>query len=125
VEHVGAVDVLDAPQDLIHKVLYVVVRERLGALEDLVEVGVHQLAHYVDVLELLVPAGRPRQVQDVDDVLVLEVPEQAQLAKGALGVREVLEDVGYFLDGDLFADSGVAGGADDGIVRETGRECMQ
>ena len=42
---------------------------------------------------------------------MVEVAQQAQLAQGALGVREVLEHFGHLFDGDLLARRGVACGA--------------
>ena len=51
-QHFGAVDVLEPPENLVDEVLHVLIRQRLWALDDLVEVGVHQLVDEVDVIEL-------------------------------------------------------------------------
>ena len=43
---------------LVDKVLVVVISERLGGADDLVQVCVHQLIHQVDIIE---PAARQQQ----------------------------------------------------------------
>ena len=53
VQHVRRVDVLERAQDLVEKVLAVVIGERLWRRDDLVEVRVHQLRDDVNVVKLV------------------------------------------------------------------------
>ena len=65
---------------LVNEVLRVVVRERLGGANDLVQVRVHELVHQVHVLEV----GTRRRRHDVlhrDDVLVAQVAQQLDLSR--------------------------------------------
>ena len=73
------------------------------------EIGVHELVDEVDV-GVPVAVLRLNDVAHGDDVLVLEVPQEADLAEGAAGVREVLEGVADLLDGDLCSIEGSASG---------------
>ena len=56
-QHLGAVQVLESAQNLVQKVLAVVVRQRLRRRNNLVQVGVHELGDDVDVLELVDRGG--------------------------------------------------------------------
>ena len=67
VEHVREVDRVDAAEDLVQEVLVVLVGERLLRVDDVVEVGVHQLGDDVHVLPLL--RVRVRRREDVDCLL--------------------------------------------------------
>ena len=97
VEHVARVDVLEAAEELVEEVLDVLVGERLRRADHLVQVGVHQVRHHVQVGAV----GRAaHQVADADDILVVEVEEELDLAERALGGRLVLEDVADLLDRD-------------------------
>eukprot|EP01045_Picozoa_sp_COSAG04_P035933 COSAG04_NODE_8517_length_963_cov_1.700231_1_plen_96_part_10 len=86
------VEVLQGAEELVHEVAEVLVRDRLVALDDPVQVGVHELRHLVHVVELGA-RGRRLQVDQVDDVVVLEQPEQLDLAQRALGVLVDVERV--------------------------------
>ena len=115
-DHVAAVDVLDAAEDLVHEVLHVVAAERLPCLYDLVQVGVHELRHDVDVLEGA-HLYRRQDVEDGDDVFVLHYAENLPasclgfrlapahwrciylcLSKCALGIQKMIENATDFLD---------------------------
>ena len=108
-EHMGGVDILEATKGLVDEVLDVVVGELLGRLDDLVEVSVHELVHEVEVGKGGVGFGT-HDVEEADEVLVAEVPQELHLAKGATGVDSIGERCGNLLDGDAVATLGVFGG---------------
>jgi len=109
----GAVDVLQTAQDLVDQKLNVVVGQLLGAY-DVVQIGVHQVGHHVDLLKLFQRIGGlsgMKDVQQTDDVLVVHVLQQSQLPIRPLGVDGRLEGPGQLLDGHLgacSADHGLA-----------------
>ena len=65
-QHVGRVDVLESPQDLVHKVLDVVDGQRLFAVNNAVQVRLHQVLHYIHVLELLRRRRRRDNINNAD-----------------------------------------------------------
>ena len=73
----------------------VVVGEVAVGLDDLVQVGLHELEDHVDVLEV-VRAGGKHDVLDLDDVGVLQQPHQLDLAQDADGVGLVLEHLFFW-----------------------------
>mmetsp|Transcript_30582 Transcript_30582/g.105689 ORF Transcript_30582/g.105689 Transcript_30582/m.105689 type:complete len:246 (+) Transcript_30582:597-1334(+) len=116
VKHRGAVDELQTAEDLVEEVLVVLVRQRLPARDDSVQVALHEVGHDVDVGEVDGVRGDGDDVLDLNNVLVqAKVPEQLDLAQDALGVDEVAEHVGDLLDRHLFARGGVVGGAYDAV----------
>jgi len=52
------VEVLQGAEELVHEVAEVLVRDRLVALDDPVQVRVHELRHLVHVVELGARGGR-------------------------------------------------------------------
>ena len=71
VDDVGGVDVEAAAEELVHKVLAVIVRQVLARVDDSVHVGLHEVGDDVDVLV----AGlgwRLLHVNEADDVFVVE-----------------------------------------------------
>ena len=94
-EDVACVDVLEAAQELVQEVLDVLVGERLRRADNLVQVCVHQRGDHVQVGA---PVGAAHEVADADDVLMVKVEEELDLAERTLRGRLVLEDVGDFLD---------------------------
>ena len=116
VEHLRRVHRLEAAQDLVDKVLDVVVGERLLRVDDVVQVGVEQLGHQVDVLPVLrLAGGRHHDVAQVEHVLVRKVLQQPDLAQDALAVDGVLERVGDLLDRHLVARLRVLRRADEAV----------
>lgn len=104
------VNVLQAAQNLVHQELHVVVGQPLRA-DDVVQIGAHQVRHHVHLLKVLLPvAVRMEHVQQSDDVLVVHVLQQAQLAVGALRVHGRLERARQLLDGHFDVVGGVEGG---------------
>ena len=98
----GAVHGLEPAQDLVDEVLDVVVGERLLRVDDVVQVGVEQLGHEVDILPVLDPASvGHHDVLEAKHVLVLEVLQQPHLPQHPLAVDRVLEGVADLLDGHL------------------------
>jgi len=90
-------------------------REVVVGLDDLVEVGLHQLEDDVDVTELT-PRGWEHDVPDLDNIWVAQEAEQLDLPKDAGGVRDVLKDVIDLLDGDALASVGVDGGGNHAVA---------
>lgn len=90
-------------------------REVVVGLDDLVEVGLHELEDDVDVAELAA-RGREHDVLDLDDVRVAKEAEQLDLAEDAGSVGDVLEDIVDLLDGDALAGAGVDGGGDHAVA---------
>eukprot|EP01139_Manchomonas_bermudensis_P015046 Amastigsp_a509387_154.p3 type:complete len:153 gc:universal Amastigsp_a509387_154:884-1342(+) len=97
-QDISRVDVLECAENLVHDVLAVVVREHIRGRADVVQVRVHQIRHNVDRLERVAILDN-HKITDPDNVLVVKVREQPQLAKRPLGVNEVLKHVLDFLDG--------------------------
>lgn len=98
----------DACTDLVYEVLAVIVAKLLGA-DDTVKVRLHEFLHEINFLELL-KARRAQNVQDGDDVLVMKMPEELDLAEGAKAEHGVIEGR-YALDGDLALRRDMDGGA--------------
>lgn len=114
-ENIGGVDVLQAAEELVEEELVVLGREVIVGLDDLVEVGLHELEDDVNVAELAA-RWREHDMLDLDDVRVAQEAEQLDLAEDAGGVRDVLEDVVDLLDGDVLAGEGVEGGGDHAVA---------
>ena len=64
--------------------------------DDVVQVGLHELLHGIDVSEQL-KAGRLEDVEDGDDVFVAKVTEQPDLAECAQTEHGVVEGVMRFM----------------------------
>ena len=82
--------------DLVYEVLAVIVAELLGT-NDAVKIGLHKFLDEVDLLEVI-ERGRAENVEYGDDVLVVEVAEELDLAEGAETEHGVVEG-GDALDG--------------------------
>lgn len=83
---------------LVDKVLTVVIRQRLCP-DDPVQIGLHELLYEIDLAKV-VYVGWPEDVEDGDDVLVVKVAEELDLAEGTKTEHGVVEG-GDALDGDL------------------------
>lgn len=114
-EDIGSVYVLHPTKQLVEKELMVLRAEVVVGLDDLVEVGLHELEDNVDVTEL---AARRREhdVLDLDDVWMAQKAEQLDLAENAGGVGDMLEDVVDLFDGDALAGVGVDGRRHDAVA---------
>lgn len=77
-QHIGRVQGFEGSQSLINEVLTVIVAELLRAY-DAVEIRFHELLHEVDLLEVG-KAGWAQDVQDRDDILVMKMPQELDLA---------------------------------------------
>jgi hypothetical protein len=76
-DNVCGVDVFESPKDLVNEVLYMIDGEFLLGINDSVEIGLHQVCHYIDVVEVFeVSCDRRHHVDNVNDILVLEVFQQ-------------------------------------------------
>ena len=113
VEHVRRVHRLEAAEDLVGEALDVVVGEVLRRADDLVEVGLEELGHEVDVVPAVDPlvVGQQHVVQR-EDVLVVEVAEQLDLAQHVARVHRVVEGARHLLDRHRLARRRVAPRAD-------------
>lgn len=89
-----------------------IVAKLLGA-DDTVKVRLHEFLHEVDLFEFL-ETGRAEDIEDGDDVLVMKVPEELDLAEGAEAEHGVIEGR-YTLDGDLALGRDVDGGAAENV----------
>mmetsp|Transcript_34221 Transcript_34221/g.114201 ORF Transcript_34221/g.114201 Transcript_34221/m.114201 type:complete len:219 (-) Transcript_34221:6-662(-) len=125
--------VAERAEGLPEDVLDVLVRQRLAAVDNAVEVGVVQPRHQVDVAPAAAGEGRRGQhVQQLQNVGVAEHAEQPHLPQQPLGVRPVREWVEDLLDRDAAsvaalrvgsasssssssAAEGVVGGGDDTV----------
>lgn len=114
-EDIGGVDVLHAAEQLVQEELVVLGREVVVGLDDLVEVGLHELEDDVNVAELAA-RWREHDMLDLDDVRVAQQAQQLDLAQDAGGVGDVLEDVVDLLDGDVLAGEGVEGRGDHAVA---------
>ena len=116
VEHVREVDRVDAAEDLVQEVLVVLVGQGLLRVDDVVEVGVHQLGDDVHVLPLLrVRVRRREDVDEAEHVVVLEVLEDLDLAQQPLAVDDVLERLRDLLDRHRLRRLDVAARADEAV----------
>ena len=76
---IGSVEVLHSTEQVIDYCLDVFDLQVNGRLDDLLQVRLGQLEHYVKRVEgLLVP--RLNHIQDVDDIGVAELPQQVYLS---------------------------------------------
>ena len=94
VEDAGGVEGGDAAEELPREVAAVVLAQRLRRLDDLVEVGVHQLRHQVQVAPVAErAAGRAHDAAEAEDVRVRVEPKVLQdreLAQRAPQLQHVL-----------------------------------
>lgn len=111
-EDVCGVDVLEGGEDLVGKVLEMLIGEDLSARDNLMEVGIHETGDNVNVLEVWAGSRRNVDVFDGDDVVVLEVAEKFHFAECSFAVDDVFDDARYLLYGDFFAGEDVLGGTD-------------
>lgn len=91
-----------------------IVAQLLGA-DDAVKIGLHEFLDEVDLLELL-EIGWTEDVEDGDDVLVMKVAKELDLAEGAEAEHGVVKGC-YALDGDLALGGDVDRGAGGGSER--------
>mmetsp|Transcript_42244 Transcript_42244/g.90136 ORF Transcript_42244/g.90136 Transcript_42244/m.90136 type:complete len:270 (+) Transcript_42244:701-1510(+) len=111
-QHVRRVDGVDTTQDLVEEVLEVLVGERLLRVDDVVQVGVHQLRDEVHVLPAVLATRRWQDVHQAKHVVVLEVAQDLNLAEEPFAVDGVLEGLGYLLDRHWLGSLDVAAGRD-------------
>jgi hypothetical protein len=94
VDQVGAVQVFQGFGDLVHDVF--VMHLFQDALRNyVVQVGLHVLEHQVDILPVLGLYA----LLELYDVVVVQLPQDADLAVGALGVCGMLESVEDLFEG--------------------------
>ena len=84
-------------------------------LDNLVKIRLHELENNVNVFELS-PRRWEQDVFDLDDVRMLQEPEEFDLAEDARGVGDVLEDVVDLLDGDFLSRVGVVSRAVEAVA---------
>jgi hypothetical protein len=96
------VDVLEAAQDLVDKVLVVLVRQRLHAADDPVEITLVQLGDDVERIKLHNLGRAGHDIHDFDDVVMTsQMAQQLDLPQDALRIDEVRKHLANPLDGDF------------------------
>ena len=95
--HIGGVEKLETPEELIDEELDVVVGQGLRRLDDTAQVRLHKLAYDVEVTEPVPMQGLEDGLQ-VNDILVPQQPEEADFAQSPLCVHGMLEGVANLLD---------------------------
>ena len=60
-------NVLEGSEHLVEKELVMLLGQVIVGLNNLVEIGLHELENHIDILEVL-PRGRQHNVLDIDDV---------------------------------------------------------
>lgn len=82
------------------EVLAMFVGQRLRGLDDLVQIGVHELVNQVHILEASA-VDRQHHILQGNHILMLDVPQELELPQGPQRVDPVLEHVVDLLDRDL------------------------
>ena len=77
-------------------------------------VSFHQLCDDVDVLVVSL-CGRLGYIKHFDNVFVVKELEQANFSHNTLGIDEIFEGLGNFLNGNFLVGDVVIGAADDTI----------
>ena len=77
-------------------------------------VSLHELCDDVDILVTGL-VGRLRDIQDLDDVLVIEELEQSNLSHDTLGIDKIFESFRDFLDGNFLVRLMIISTADDTV----------
>jgi hypothetical protein len=91
------VDVLERAEYLVHEVSEMLVRQGLVAADNLVQVSVHQLRDLVHVRKFR-PRSRGLNVNESDNVLVVQEPQQLDLSKCSLRIGLVIEGIADLFD---------------------------
>ena len=107
-------DIEAATQQLVHKVLDVVISQVLPRVDHSVHVSLHQVSDDVDVLVASLSRG-PSNVDQGNDVIVVKEFQKLDLTHNSLRVNKVFESLGNLLDGDLALGGVVVGRADDAV----------
>ncbi len=114
-DDVKGVDVLDAAKELVDEVLEVIQRQCLRALNDLMQIRVHQFGDDVDIFE--VAQGKRREdIHDADYIFVRDEPQEFGLADSALGFCCMRKRVGDFFYGNIPLSAKVCGRAHNAIL---------
>jgi len=102
-DDVRRVDVLESAQDLVEKPADVVIGQLLLRVDNPMEIALHQIQNYIDVLEHRQVLLRTNDLSDRDDVIVPEVFEDPYFPVRAHRHDHLLEDLRDLLDGDFLA----------------------
>jgi hypothetical protein len=100
---------LQPAHNLIHQKLHMIISEFLY-FDNIRQVGAHEGAHNVHVVQVCGVRIRREHVAQIDHVLVLHVSQQSQFAVCALSVNGRLKGSIELLDGHLLASARVFGG---------------
>lgn len=95
-------EILQATEQLIHEMLKVLFGQGLFALNDLVQVRVHQLHHNI---KLILCLSIYKIFQRNDVFVFAHVTKQANFAQDVFGIDHMLRNWCHFLDGHLFVQS--------------------
>ena len=91
-----------------------VIRQILSRVDDSVHICLHQLGNNVDILIIGGSRGLGH-IKHLDNILVIEELEQADLTHDSLGIDQILESLRYLLDGNLAVINMIIGAAHDTI----------
>jgi len=100
---------------IVEEVLEVLLGERLLGVDDVVQVGVHQLRDDVHVLPRPLALDGRQDVHQPQHVVVPKVAQDFDLAQQPLAVDDVLKRLGDLLDGDRLVGLDVAAGGDQAV----------
>lgn len=103
VQHVGGVDIFETTQDLVDEVLDVIDGERLLAVDDAMQVRLHQILHDVNIFEVVRMWWRRNDVDYPNHILVRKLLHQFDLSQDALCVDGILESARYLFDRDFLS----------------------
>lgn len=102
VNDVGRMDELEASQHLVDKVLEMLIRQRLCASDDLVEIAFIELCDNIKGIKVFCLWWPRHNVDDLDNVVVpSQVSQELDLAQDALRIDEVGKHLGDALDRNL------------------------
>lgn len=93
-QQIGTVQILDGFGNLVHDILLMLILEDVFA-DDAVQVDVHELEHEIYVFVIV----SFDDVYELDDVVVVELLQEYDLAVGALRIRRMLKRIEDLLEG--------------------------
>mmetsp|Transcript_12372 Transcript_12372/g.22331 ORF Transcript_12372/g.22331 Transcript_12372/m.22331 type:complete len:229 (-) Transcript_12372:314-1000(-) len=115
-QNVCRVNVFQRPQHLVDKVLNMVQAQTLFGINDSVQIRLHQFTDNVDILKIVhIPHHGRHHIINAHNIFVLEMLEQLDLAKDALGIDLILKRLGHHLDGHAVVQMSVLCRNDDPV----------
>ena len=93
-------DVETAAEELVHEVLEVIICEVLTGVDNTVHVSLHQVGDNIDILVTGLCRGLCH-INECNDVLMVKEFQKFDLTHDTLGINQIFERLGNFLDCDL------------------------